>query len=1132
MVILAFQRATDICRLGIFLFADFRKKKCLLQDIQTVIHKKMMQQQRQQTAARRLSAKSGDGALMSSQMTGAPHAQSVFSCALTKGGVDAQRPRSQQQSLFARSAEIHHKNKHLAAAVSCERTMVVDFDSSVADNNNAFACPTGALSKLVNGNCLRSDEQRGGNVNKSRFGGQPSLYGTIPLNGHHSNTDAVARHRLLFAQINAREYKLCREAEQKSCAELIDLVCACPINPETQVGAPQSHVLAITEKFCIDSSNQTLSLESNRTLHPFTLPKNKTWIKSIECVRNEAVQYYYDSVTGCRDLVDGVLHLHIETCEPHHFVPGIKFALLNGSGLVPDPYVDSFEECEQLTDLLCGETPMVEVYDVLDGFRFLASPCKQRAFVQPDCDTNCTQIGPFSSNGSVIAGHMFRRSCYADVNRQHYLQAEIGDERYFFARHEQCNDERGAVGYIACCTTPHQLAQFANQIVESGIWSGIAMHAVREVQYDALQDEYTVQFVGDNEEPIVKRTKNLLGSAVHHSPVSLSRNAMLATAKCPEAKELYLRRALRGGYFFEIKEGVNDRFTLFIHLKECSEVRQKTVTLPPGLFKAAELTDCLSQRLNEAVEMEQECFQFRVDYTLHPTDGLMAWQQCLLSRKSKQDNFPVIGNSPYESHTFGFLVENVQRQHFALDFSRAHKLAATLDFAPRRTNFRLAHGSRPLTKLVEARNCAKQCGQEKSHTPPCKSPKLRALYTASVDQCTGLVTVEQKSLNPLYCGSLDVELVFSHKAACCQDGPDNQLTLPETLLMCEERDQCCDDYSEEDIRCAVSLLENCEQQQAKSEQPEDGSCLPCYECENPCASSSNCSDDISGKHTCSECNSTPCHDSVDPKCRAYIVFQLPHTACDPAVLPLCVNDVVWLTLPGCNSVGVCVTNVWRECGASVKYKIELDYNGRNLYNALRGSKGDQCVPPNLPLRMTIEPIGFNLHMNAAQTEKHMLDNDKPVVRHSAQSAVSKWLGFKNAQTLSNSIVYHSTSTAQSLLDERLILSIPEINQCGRKQPRYGVQSPFDTALTRHYGVLVLNRANGVYEYSNAVDSLHGYLDLHQCNNDGCPNGCNAVSASGNSPTKCLSFHLLRSDGSAYVSGGDALIASVELCFVN
>ena len=1109
-----------------------------------------MMQQAQREAKLRHLQQTSDAAIRASQGSGAAQAQSVFSCALAEGGLGGQqqRPYSQQQSLAARSAALYKQQKNLASAVSCERSMIVDFDSSVADNNNAFVCPTGAHSKLVGGNCLRNDEQRGGNAQKSRFGGTPSLYGTIPLDGHHTNTGAVARHRLLFAQINAREYKLCRDAEQKSADELLELVCACPVNPETQVGAPQSHVLSITEKFYIDSCNQTLALESNRTLHPFVLPKNKTWIKAIQCIRTEAVKHYYNNDKACKDLIHCALHLHVETCEPHNFVPGLKFALLNTSGLVPDTLCDSYEESEQLTELLCGETSMLEVYDVLDGFSFLAVPCKKPAFVVPvECDNDCTSLEAFGSKGSVVAGHMFRRSCYQHVRREHYIGAEIGDERYFYARHERCNESRGAIAYIACCTSPSQLACFANQVVESGLLSGVVMHAVRQVSYDALQDEYTVTFAGarEHDERIVRRTKNLLGSIDHYSPLALSRNVMLATAKCPAAKELYLQRALRGGYFFEIREGVNDCFTLFIHLAECAEVRQKNIKLPPGLFKPAELVDCIGQRLNEAVDMERECFDFRVDFTLHPTDGLMAWQQCLAnkSNKQQQQNFPMLANLPYEAHTFGFLVENVKRRRFALDFSECIKLAATLDFAPRRTNFALSHGSRALATIIAARNCADRCASEQGAIPPCKVPKLRALYTANVDRCTGLTTLEQKSLNPLYCGSLDVELVFSKEAACCEDGPDNELLLPEPLLICEQ--PCCkyDDVAAEcgDGQCSVALLDDCENQQQQGDDDDDEPCnndnTCCYDCNDPCvaSSSSATNDDSCGNSLCNSCchgARAECADSVDERCRAYIVFQLPHSACDPAVLPLCAGDVVWLTLQNCRTIGACVSAVWRECGAIVKYKLALDYNGRKLYNDLHGTKDEVCVPSHLPLRMTLEPIGFNLHMNPTQTEKHMLDTDLPAVRHSAQSAVSKWLGFANAQTLSGNSVYTSTSTPQSLLDERLILCIPEINQCGRKLPRYGVQSPFDTALTRHYGVLVLKRAEGVYRYDNSVDSLTGFLDSHHCNDDNCPNGCRAINAAGNSPTKCLSFHLLRSDGSAYVSGGDTLVSSVELCFVN
>jgi hypothetical protein len=219
----------------------------------------------------------------------------------------------------------------------------------------------------------------------------------------------------------------------------------------------------------------------------------------------------------------------------------------------------------------------------------------------------------------------------------------------------------------------------------------------------------------------------------------------------------------------------------------------------------------------------------------------------------------------------------------------------------------------------------------------------------------------------------------------------------------------------------------------------------------------------------------------------------------------------------------------------VRFKVALAYGARALYNDLRGggskNNSEPLLPSHLPVRLVLEQIGFNLHLNPAVTETTALENALQPVQQSCQSAVSRWLGFRNARTLSQRVYYTSDSCVQSLLDERLILCIPEINNVGSKQPRYGVQAPSDTVLTRHYGVLTLDRPRGVYKYDNSVDSTTGMIDQFLCNNDACANGCN-VTAAGNAPTLCLSFHLLRSDGSAYVSCGDTLVASVEICYIN
>lgn len=1166
--------------------------------------------------------------MQSTSPTKADNSAAAFSCALVDGKVlgHDNESKAQKQSLFARSAALQRQQKSLGAALNCERTLIVDFDSSVADNNNTFVCPTSSHSKLLGGNSLRNDEQR--SAHKSRFGETPSLYGTIPLRGHHTNTAAISRHRLLFAQINAREYKLLRDAESKTCEQLVQTVCACPINPETHVGAPQSHSFAITEKFCIDECNQTLSVESNRTQMPFVLPKTKTGIRAIECVRAEALQQYFcgAGAASVGDFVCGsALHLRVETCEAHNFVPGLKFALLNASNLVPanidaDPaLVDTYEPCPKLATLLHrAETTVYEVYDVLTPYLVLAVPvtCKKSSSSQhkaPSTTTTtttttltlsqhspCDIAAPLPCDtvpwhNSVIANTMFRRKTYQHVQREHLCKRE--DEKHFYGRFVAglCGV---ATAYIRCPTSPQQLAAFANQLAEASFHAGMTSGgdvSVEAVTYDATQDEFTVTFRNSaahcaDDAPLKRRTKNLLASAEHYSTLSLSRNAMLATASCPAAKSLYLNRALRGAYYFEIVRNVNDRLTLLLHIAECAEVRCRIVTLPAGVFRASELVACLSERLNAAAESERACFEFQVDFTLHPTDGLLAWQQCGIgaSAKKLRQNFPTLGTSPYESQTFGFLISNVKPHRFALDFSRAggcaSTLAVTLDFDAHRTEFALRHGSRSLATAVALP--ADAC--TKPSVPPCKTPTLRALYTASIDDCTGLVTIKQRGISSLYCDTLNVHVVFSRDAACCHSGPDNVIELPDDCAVpCSDP---CAATAASDARCVTNagcttakesaagagivvtcepsgavLYDNCKPQCAvcgSSANLQVGNTC-CYECDN-----SSCDDKHSDASDQSEVSNDDscCHGSSGSgggsssssstsdgggggggckkkKCcephQAYLVFQLPSAACEPSVLPLLAGDVVWLTY-GCRTIGACVMLVWRDCcdlpaqcdtqHTLVRYKVALAYGARALYNDLRGTDGERCLPSYLPVRMRLEPLGFNLHMNPAATLKHMLDSTLPVVRPSAQSAISKWLGFRNARTLSERRFYTSDSCVQSLLDERLLLSIPEINNYGRKQPRYGVQSPFDTALTRHYGVLTLDRPSGVYKYDNSTDSMAGFLDQHACNADSCPNGCSAVS--GSTPETSLSFHLLRSDGSAYVSCGDTLVVSVEICFAN
>ena len=1047
-----------------------------------------------------------------------------FSCALGDNGQrqSGSVPNSQAQSLFARSAAEQNKQKNLAARVSCERTMVVDFDSSVANNNNSFLCPMGSesQSKLVSNGCLRNSAQIGSGGGGNRFGGQPSLYGTIPLIGHDSNTNAVAQSRLLFAQIAAREPKLVARAEAMSAKQLHAMVCACPINPETHVGAPETHTFAISERFCIDESNQVPTVTSGRTKHPFALPKTKTQIRSIECVRRCALLSYFKGVGKCGDLLpnsddnDAPMHLHITTTGPHNFVPGIKFALLNSSALQLDSFcpVESVDASDNsaaaLACLLSGPTPMIEVYDVIDEDHFLAVACKTAARVIDPSDC-CIDVQPcgnaFESCVGVLANTMFRRSLYDHVDRNVFFCAESGEPSLFYARYECVESCRPVFAYICCALSPQQLATFANSVVESALHSHLAQHDVRQITYDALTDDFIVEIANANGTTHqLERTKNLLGGVDHYSTIALSRNAMLATASCPSAKELYLQRALCGAHLFKVEQALNDTFQVRLFVSACREIRTRTVRIEAGIYKPQELVHCLARALNRAAHADKDCFEFCVDFTLHPTDGLRAWKQC---RRDKTKNYPVIGSSPYEAQTFGIKIANKHAHRFALCMPSA--TAATFDFeADQGNNFALVHGSRSIQQVIEAEVCNDSC-KDGAPLPPCKTPKMRAFYSAKIDECTNLVTLAQAGLNPLYCNTLATDVVFNYADAMCTDGPENALELSSDEPTAASRDigagkvdHCEDNEDIDDCRQPIvaEILDDCD----KPHLMRPIACPPV--CEQTC-------------------------DGSDPN-DAFLAFQLPHDECNPTVLPLCASDVVWVSINGCRVIGACVKQVWRECDN--KYKVALDYGARAFFTALYGTNAPEDLPTAVRACVLIEPVGFNVHMNGTPTPVPEDRREQLLtITHSAQTAVSKWLGFANARTLQGRKLYTSTSCPVSLIDARLILSIPEINNCGRKMPRYASQSPHDAGLVRHYGVLVLNRRTGTYRYDAAIDSMSGYTTSYLCGANCGPGGsCEVVGSSANTPTKCLSFHLTRSDGSAYVSCGDTLIASVELCFIN
>src|SRR5690606_18976156 len=111
-------------------------------------------------------------------------------------------------------------------------------------------------------------------------------------------------------------------------------------------------------------------------------------------------------------------------------------------------------------------------------------------------------------------------------------------------------------------------------------------------------------------------------------------------------------------------------------------------------------------------------------------------------------------------------------------------------------------------------------------------------------------------------------------------------------------------------------------------------------------------------------------------------------------------------------------------------------------------------------RVIPSPVGFNLHLHPALPP---LDSEKPNVASnerlaSQKGAVARWLGFTKPFTRSNCRSYTSNAAPESILDERILLRIPELVTLGLSEQRenhYQQLSPFDPILSESYNVLSL-----------------------------------------------------------------------------
>lgn len=270
--------------------------------------------------------------------------------------------------------------------------------------------------------------------------------------------------------------------------------------------------------------------------------------------------------------------------------------------------------------------------------------------------------------------------------------------------------------------------------------------------------------------------------------------------------------------------------------------------------------------------------------------------------------------------------------------------------------------------------------------------------------------------------------------------------------------------------------------------------------------------------SCDGCSADACDPGAD------------QAACDEYCLPLCRGDVVWLPATNalCDSCPCDEVPLMGAVVVQVDPVIDTNASPDDLHvqylvrTHLSGSTIP--TPQNHNVCLLASPVGFNVHLHPA-VPPVASNNLKPNVssneRTAAQlSAVARWLGFNDPATRSGERSYTSGSGGIVLLDDYILLLIPELCTIGVSEQRatyYNQLSPFNDVLEEVYAVLVLDRGTLTYRFSSDRFGSDAFVRVVQML---------APQSTGQTCPPTLSFQLLRPDGSAYETGGSPLVASL------
>lgn len=1012
-------------------------------------------------------------------------------------------------SLAYQAAKQQYAQRTHAAQQSCQatnRAVIIDFDSNQSDCSVFADC--------ASDNRTLPD--------RDAYVGQISLRLPDPIT-------SIRAHRLLYASIPSYELLIrLREGQNVLLSEPV------VANAAPSGCGEEQYTLTISEQFHIDSRNQVINLLPEASI---VMPKTLTAVVSLLQLRKGSVH------DVCGPQKDNCPFYVVQTQCDHEYLPGLLFYLLLGGGQSvrkhdydpkpscdENPYRknddddddndddnDGFNHVPEEKAAYCEDplrpgatTPCLEVLEILDSTRFLArlvgtvsdTPPSFQAFLKRKVMrpqfSSTVFTGP-NSTGLAAASRVepqqflwcdpqdpdqyeycktYYKAIYCIESKSLCQHGPCGAGMNACARKEaQCG---GAVAYIPPPTSPCELAEFADCVVQQVRdfmiteyeQNGTALHPLVDVSgvaYEPQTDTYVVKRYSTGG---FVRWRTLLNTRTHGDTSALNfplrRRPMVATETAVDAKQRYLNGVFDGFHWFVVCKGVNDCF--------CVELRDKQrfrVCVPAGCYRPDAFANSLEKAMNAVVPVD-EPYQFVVRFSLHPVHALTQFINEEVTRpkanKRPDHGFPSCRNEPYQVQAFAFTIENTEADVFSLLFDNARAFAALVDFEPRRYDDETRFVSRALAPL----QCLPQSSMPRCVIGADCAPCPRRRYRAFVDAQCGFTTLTQEKPHPIECTPV-------------------------------ERDDDCECDTGDCVWLQCTLCEGGEDDEEVDETSSGSSC-------------GSCGGDEKEKEE-EECASSK----------------------KPACLPFCVGDVVWFEAkaPACDR---CHSKHYDDLDDECQHrKKPAKPLVGSVVLCVRQDPYDPCIyyvavhidfDHLVSSRVTPSPVGFNLHLHPALPP---LDSEKPNLSSnerlaSQKSAVARWLGFTKPFTRSDCRSYTSNAAPQSILDERLILRIPELVTLGLSEQRenhYHQVSPFDRILSENYNVLALDRARGAYRFdaASAGPSLGLGIGLVPPSNVLAPQ-----TASQQPCTPSLTFQLYRPDGTPYETGGFALVASLEVVY--